>query len=149
MNWNPFKRSRWPKHNNTNPRRHDCLSQCWGHTCRIDNDSKFNITDGPKNERGTYFKCKGHLHPTVRLGDEVIIQFGKGPVVLQFVEVDNCPDPRDMYFATIASLGYLADLEAKETTNQIRPLTQMQQDPDVRERYYSDPEFKKQMDDLK
>lgn len=149
MNWNPFKKkSRWGKLV-SDPHRYDCTKETWGHTCNIDSKSKFDITDGPKNERGTYYKCDGHLHPSVRVGDQVIISFEKGDVILTFVEVTNCRDPRDMYFATIGVLGYIKDVPELEIKDEIRPLTQLQQDPEARKKYYSDPEFKKQADKLR
>lgn len=98
---------RWKQSTNENPRRHDCRHEGWGHTCFIDKDSYFEIPSGP--EAGSYWGCHGHLTPHVTTGDEVIISMTQGPMVLRFVDVRNCPDPGDMFFATLACVAYLKD----------------------------------------
>ncbi|MFO0727781.1 MAG: hypothetical protein U1E65_28640 [Myxococcota bacterium] len=108
--------SKW-KINNKNPVRHDCSHGSWGHTCHLEASSRFLIENGP--DAGVYFKASGHLYPRVKAGDEVIVPFGKGPVVLQFVAVENVSDPADMYFATLKTLGYLKDLPQTETKNEV------------------------------
>lgn len=99
-------KSRWSI-DNQNPRRYDCRKEYWGHRCTIDNDTKFDITEGP--DIGSYWKCDGHLSPCVHPGDEIIQKFQKGDVVLRVVEVENCNDPKDMFFATLKAIGYLRE----------------------------------------
>lgn len=112
-----FQRSRWPKDKNDNPRRFDCRKNFWGHACRVDKNSYLEISNGPG--AGSYWECSGHLYPAVRVGDEVIIILTKGAAVFRFVEVRNCSDPADMFFATIGALGYLDDVPERVITNEL------------------------------
>jgi|GEM_PF-2766990 len=96
--------------------RHDCRRNGWGHSCSLDTNSRV-FVDG-EDPLLTY-RCSGHLHPQVKVGDEVIVPFGKGPVVCRFTEVRNCDDPADMYFGTARVMGYLKDLEAQPVTNEV------------------------------
>ncbi len=98
-------------------RRYDCRKQSWGHTCRIDNDT---------GENGSVFCCHGHLHPPVSDGDEVVVEFGRGSMVLRFFDVKNERDPRDMYFAKVKTIGYLADIGEASVTDEVSESAKIQ-----------------------
>lgn len=50
----------------------------------------------------------GHLTPYVHDGDLFGYEMGSGRIaVFQLVDVDNCRDPPDMFFATARDVGYL------------------------------------------
>lgn len=118
-----FKKHRFPNiaYARKDARRYDCTPDkcCWGHTfClnELDNNAPgyFEILDGPERERGSYRKGHGFLSPPPRLGDEIVIELTGGPSLWFIVEIKNCLDPSDMFFATIAAIGYLYKVEPKK-----------------------------------
>ena len=55
-------------------------------------------------------KVDGHISPRVSDGDLFGYQMESGKVgVLQLINVDNCLDPRDQFFAEARDVGYLND----------------------------------------
>jgi hypothetical protein len=97
--------------------RHDCRRAGWGHSCNLDNSSRVLVEQG--RGAGLFYRCNGHLSPKVRVGDQVIVAFGRGPTVCQFTKVSHADDPADMYFGTVKVLGYLADIEATQVTHEV------------------------------
>lgn len=135
------KKSRWTQKRTDSPRRYDCRKNGWGHACSL--GDKFDITEKGSPDCGSYYEVSGHLHPRVRPGDEVVKSFEKGPALFAFVKVENCSNPSDMYFATIAYLRHITEKEATQNiTDEIRPLTELQQDPAAQELYSKSLKFR-------
>lgn len=87
----------------------DFTSNTWGHALNIDkmepNTQYCMISQEPTycNES----RCHGFSEPRVSNYDLALITMKSGKTaVVQFFNVENCNDPRDMFFATARILGY-------------------------------------------
>lgn len=106
-------RSKWPKHNNGSPQLLDARRYAWGthvsfSTDRSGQAEHYDIAKGV--DRGTYFSVWGHWPDRPRLGDRVIKLFASGPKVLEFVDIEYCDNPNDMFFGTVKFLCPLENL---------------------------------------
>ncbi len=111
-----FKRKDPSHHKISKPRhRHDFRSsnQYWGHRLTI------NKSYGDE-KTGNLADCDGHVTPSARVGDQVILSMDSGKdAVWVFLEVENTRDPTDMFFAKIGLLGYLEDAEDIEPSKKL------------------------------
>ncbi len=78
---------------------HDFRNCCWGHAISFNGEGKL------PNSRKVY----GWASPTVNKGDTFLLEATKGLAVWMFIEVKNCDDPRDMFFATVGITRYATD----------------------------------------
>ena len=68
----------------------------WGH--------RITISDYEKS------KVHGHISPRVSDGDRFAYQMNSGRVaVFELEDVDNCTDPKDQFFASFFTVGYLKE----------------------------------------
>lgn len=88
------------RHRKREPHVFDCQKNFWGHAVHLDNNKREVRRDKP------FWPCRGHLSPLPQVSDRVIVQFGKGPVICTFIEVDPCGDPADMFFGKVRGDGY-------------------------------------------
>jgi hypothetical protein len=59
----------------------------------------------------THFTVAGWKRRKPRVGDYLEGQFGKGLARFQFTEIENTGDPPDMFFGTVAFIGYAHELD--------------------------------------
>lgn len=58
-------------------------------------------------------RLSGHTTPHPSVGDELRAEMESGRVArFRFVAVEPCGDPRDMWFATVADIGYVDQMLA-------------------------------------
>jgi len=78
----------------------DGRENSWGHAIRLDNDKR------EDRKEGSFWPCNGHLSPRPKVGDRVIIEFGKGPVICTFTELRVFHDPPDQFFGFVRADNY-------------------------------------------
>jgi len=62
-------------------------------------------------------RVHGFLTPYVSAGDTFLFPTNKGLAVWQFVKVENCDDPRDMFFGVVGVIRYATDEDLKIKLN--------------------------------
>lgn len=66
------------------------------------------IMDWPKKDDEDLASVVGHKNPPPRVGDELVVPLKSGKKMLcEFVSVNLCGDPADMFFGDIKVLEYL------------------------------------------
>ncbi len=55
-------------------------------------------------------RVSGHFTPYIRNGDIFGYRMASGKIgIFRLIDVENCRDPRDMFFATAEDIGYAED----------------------------------------
>jgi len=80
----------------------------WGHCVRLFGD----FEDGAETQR-----VVGWYRSKPRVGDYFRVPFGKGAVIFEFVSIEPCADPTDMFFGNVALLDYEKNLDLDEHVN--------------------------------
>ncbi len=84
-------------------RMYDLRRCCWGHSIGFDGEGK-----APHSR-----KVHGWLTPCVSNGDTFLFPATKGLAVWLLMEVENCDDPKDMFFAAAGIIRYATDEDLK------------------------------------
>lgn len=80
-------------------RMYDLRHRHWGHNVEFDGDGKT-----PHSR-----EVHGWLTPYVSKGDTFLFPATKGLAVWLLIKVENCNDPRDMFFATAGIIRYATE----------------------------------------
>lgn len=84
-------------------RLYDLRNRIWGHNIEFDGDGKL-----PHSRR-----VHGWLTPYVSEGDMFLYPATKGLAVWLLMKVENCNDPRDMFFGTVGIIRYATEEDLK------------------------------------
>lgn len=70
----------------------------WGDAIDWTDPSQFDVTPLSPDAR---YRCVGWKRCIPKVGQTASAEFMKSRLVFEFVEVEPCGDPRDMFFATV------------------------------------------------
>ena len=75
----------------------------WGcHVSLLDDEETYTKTDLNKKHRiGVY----GHYTPRPKIGQTLMIEGGKTWTMFEFLDVEYCNDPNDMFFGKVKAIG--------------------------------------------
>ena len=78
----------------------------WG--CHISWNDHKNFEDSKLWNENTLFRVLGHLPNIPKVGESLLGDFTKSFVKFEFVSVDRCDNPRDMFFAKVKMVKQIA-----------------------------------------
>jgi len=88
-----------PKKEPQEGRMYDLRERYWGHSIKFNGNGKL------PNSHSVY----GFLTPSASNGDTFLFPATNGLAVWALLEVDNCDDPRDMFFAEAGVIRYATE----------------------------------------